>query len=98
MHEDVDLTNYTLENLDFRLRLELEADFSDQEETVRGREQRGKRTCKWQKIGEGVWELRFDYVAQHHYRHQGDEGNARIHRGIAIQVVNADSEPDIATV
>ena len=39
IHEDLDLTNFTREAIGFRFELEVEADFADQEETVRGRQQ-----------------------------------------------------------
>ncbi|HEX8853629.1 MAG TPA: glycogen debranching N-terminal domain-containing protein, partial [Pyrinomonadaceae bacterium] len=41
IHEDIDLTNFTQQTTRFRLALEIDADFADQSETVRGREQHG---------------------------------------------------------
>ncbi len=93
VHEDVDLTNYTQERVEFELQLEVDADFADQEETVRGREQTGELKRTWREIGQGGWELYFDYVAHHHYEHQGDVGDPTIHRSIAIQVVRSTTEP-----
>ncbi len=93
LHEDVDLTNYTLEPVEFVLQLEADADFADQEEVARQRQQFGQLERLWRRNQEGNWELFFDYHAQHHYEHQGDVGDANIHRSLAIQVVNADSEP-----
>lgn len=93
MHEDVDLTNYTQERVEFELQLELAADFADQEEASRKREQFGKLNETWRKSEEERWELSFDYVAQHHYEHQGDTGDAEIHRSITIQFVNCTTAP-----
>ncbi len=93
MHEDVDLTNYTQEPLEFDLKVEIDADFADQEETVRGRTQHGKLTRDWRRSGNGNWELLFDYVAHHHYEHQDDVGDASIHRKITIQVSKYSSVP-----
>jgi glycogen debranching enzyme len=93
MHEDVELVNYTQEPVEFELQLELDADFADQEETVRERQQFGELKREWRRNQDGNWELFFDYVARHHYEHQGEVGDATIHRGIAIQVVNHSSKP-----
>ena len=93
LHEDVDLTNFAQEPVGFELQLEIDADFADQEETVRKREQFGQLTRSWRKNDNGVWELFLDYVAQHHYQHQGDVGDASIHRSISIQITNSSSEP-----
>ncbi|MBV9610781.1 MAG: amylo-alpha-1,6-glucosidase [Acidobacteria bacterium] len=96
LHEDVDLTNYTQQPVEFELQLEIDADFADQEETVRPREQFGELTRRWQFGGDKQWELVFDYVAQHHYEHQGDRGDPSIHRGISIQFAHAGSEPRLS--
>jgi glycogen debranching enzyme len=93
VHEDVDLTNYTQEEAKFHLQLELDADFADQAETVHKRQQFGKLKRMWRRNAEGNWELFFDYVAHHHYEHQGDTGNPSIHRSLAIEVANCDSQP-----
>jgi glycogen debranching enzyme len=93
IHEDVDLTNYTQERVEFDLQLEVAADFADQEETVRKRQQFGELAEKWRKVERRRWELFFDYVARHHYQHQGDEGDAAIHRSIAIQIANSTTDP-----
>jgi glycogen debranching enzyme len=93
VHEDVDLANFTQESVEFELELELDADFADQEETVRKREQFGQLTHSWRKNEEAHWELLFDYVAHHHYEHQDDIGDVSIHRSVAIEVVNSGCEP-----
>ena len=93
VHEDVDLTNYTQEPVASELQLEVAADFADQEETVRNREQFGELRQTWLKNEQGVWELLFDYAAHHHYEHQGDVGDASIHRSIAIQIARATTDP-----
>ncbi|MBV9086255.1 MAG: amylo-alpha-1,6-glucosidase, partial [Acidobacteriaceae bacterium] len=96
LHEDVDLTNYTQQPVEFELQLEIDADFADQEETVRPREQFGELTRRWQLGDDKQWEMVFDYVAQHHYEHQGDRGDPSIHRGISIQFAHAGSEPRLS--
>jgi glycogen debranching enzyme len=93
LHEDVDLFNYTQEPVEVELQLEIDADFADQEETVRPREQFGDLKRDWCQNQNGVWELSFDYVAHHHYEHQGEVGDPTIHRGIAIEVANPGSVP-----
>ena len=93
LHEDVDVTNYTQQPVEFELQLEIDADFADQEETVRKREQFGELNRDWRRHEKGNWELTFDYIAHHHYEHQGEVGDASIHRGIAVQIANNSSEP-----
>lgn len=93
MHEDVDLINYTQEPVEFELQLEADADFADQEETVRPREQFGTLARNWRRKRDKAWELSFDYVARHHYEHQGEVGDPSIHRSVAIQIENYGSEP-----
>ena len=93
LHEDVDLMNYTQEPVEFELQLEVDADFADQEETVRPREQFGDLKREWRRNQSGAWELSFTYVAHHHYEHQGDVGDATIRRGIALEIANPGSEP-----
>jgi glycogen debranching enzyme len=93
LHEDVDLTNYTQKLLDFQLELEVDADFADQEELQTQRQQHGRLTRVWRQIGPGAWELVFDYCAEHHYDHQGDTGDARIHRGLILRIEQAGSPP-----
>jgi glycogen debranching enzyme len=92
-HEDVDLTNYTQELQDFELRLEVGADFAGQRETKGKRKQHGTLTRAWSQPGPGVWELAFDYHAEHHYEHQGDVGDGHIHRGLTLRIERADSPP-----
>ena len=93
VHEDVDLTNFTQKPTEFELQLEVDADFADQEETTKPRRQFGKLTRSWRRNQQGNWELLFDYAAQHHYEHQGDVGDASIHRSITIEIAKCDSPP-----
>ena len=94
VHEDVDLTNFTQEQATFHLQLELDADFADQAETVHKREQFGDLKRFWRRNASGNWELFFDYVAHHHYEHQGDTGDPSIHRTLAVEVANCSSQPN----
>ncbi len=92
IHEDVDITNYAQEPAEFELTLEIDADFADQQE-IRGRQQFGKLRREWRRNQNGNWELLFDYLAQHHFEHQGDVGDPTIHRSIVVQIANCGSEP-----
>jgi glycogen debranching enzyme len=93
IHEDVDLTNFTQQPTAFRLELEVDADFADQMETKGERQQRGELARKWRQTEEGVWELVFDYCAEHAYDHQGHTGTARLQRGLTLRVESAASVP-----
>lgn len=93
-HEDVHLTNYSGAPIDVPLEIEVDADFADFQETRGKREQQGKRTQQWKQAGPQVWELIFDYRAEHSYDHQGETGTARIHRGLTIRIERASSPPE----
>ena len=93
VHEDVDVTNFTQETADFQLKLELDADFADQEETTHRRRQFGKLLKSWRRNRQTNWEMVFDYVSHHHYKHQEDEGDVCIHRSLTVEVANCDAEP-----
>src|SRR5512135_3491498 len=95
MHEDLDFTNYTQAPIRFKFEIALDADFRDQEETVRKRQQFGRVKREWRR-GEKGWELSLDYRARHHYSHQGNRGLATIHRGIVIAVEKAECEPSFS--
>ena len=94
MHEDVDVTNFTEKKVDLLLQLNLEADFADQEETINVRRQFGELKKSWRRNEAGNWELCFDYVAGHHYVHQGDIGDARIHRSVVVEIADSGSPPE----
>ncbi len=86
-HEDVYLTNYTQKPVEFRLQLEVDADFADQREAKnQKRQQQGEIQRAWRRAERGSWELAFDYRAEHHYDHQGNTGTARIHRGFTLRI------------
>jgi glycogen debranching enzyme len=93
LHEDIDLTNFSQQTTSFRFELEIDADFADVVETKGEREQKGEVTREWRAAGDEVWELAFDYKAEHPYDHQGERGTARIHRGLTLRVENSSSEP-----
>jgi hypothetical protein len=92
VHEDLDLTNYTRQALSFLFEVEAEADFADQEETVRERLQHGTIERAWRARG-GAWELSFDYKASHTYAHRGEAGAASLHRGVSLRFEHAASPP-----
>src|SRR5262245_30616063 len=91
VHEDIDITNWTLKSVSFELAIEVDADFADQAETDE-REQTGKLKRTWSK-SKHAWELRCDYHAENKYSHQGNSGVARIHRSLAMAFENAGSPP-----
>jgi glycogen debranching enzyme len=93
MHEDVDLTNFTQQPTSFQLELELDADFADQGEIEGERKQQGDINQEWCEVAEGVWELSFDYRAEHEYDQQGNRGIARIYRGVRLRIEKATSIP-----
>jgi glycogen debranching enzyme len=93
VHEDVDLTNFSLRPVTFRFTLELGADFADLDETRHGRrQQHGSITRSWGEHA-GAWSLRLEYSATHRYRHQGGEGEVSLHRGVEVRLRNAGSPP-----
>lgn len=94
MHEDVDLTNYSLQSSSFTLEIEVGADFADQIEVRSWRQQQGTLGKEWREVSAGVWELIFDYHIQHEYDVQGNSGTASIHRSLTLQVENASSPPN----
>ncbi len=91
MHEDVELTNHTRIATTVTLELEFNADFAARSEITRTRLQRGRLTRKWSCTANTA-DLVFQYEARHAYRHQGNRGVARIHRGITLHL-EADGEP-----
>lgn len=96
MHEDVRLINHTQITTKVKLELEFAIDFVSRSEVEKGRQQHGNLELRRQQPEKGVWQLRADYRVEHRYSHQGDEGVARMHRGIVLQVENAGSKPKIA--
>ncbi len=80
--------------MDFQLRLELDADFADQEETVRQRQQFGELQRSWRRNQDPTGNSFFDYRAHHHYEHQGDIGDPAIHRSITFEIAKCQSEPN----
>lgn len=93
VHEDVDVTNFTGRDIDFELRLELDGDFLDQEETHRDHQSRGTYSRDWRKNNQGTWEFVLDHYATHEYDNQGDKGVASLHRGLRVHIMRSDSQP-----
>lgn len=93
LHEDVDLTNYSLQATSFELELEVDADFADQIETRSRRQQQGELNRDWRQVDGDRWELSFSYHNEHEYNHQGNTGRASIDRKLVLQVENSGSAP-----
>lgn len=94
VREDVQLTNFTQAEARFELRLQVDGDFLDQAEDEDNRELRGELRREWRRSGDGPWEYDLDYKASNHYSHQGNEGRAEIHRGLAVRIDQSDSSPE----
>src|SRR5215471_2830679 len=84
LHEDVDLVNYSLQNVSFDFEVLFDADFATPTELQRGkRQQQGKLHGEWRgQVAPGRWEYFFDYQASHRYDHQDESGLATLHRGM----------------
>jgi glycogen debranching enzyme len=93
LHEDVDLTNFSLHQSSFLFELEVDADFADQIETRSYRQQQGELKREWRQTTPGVWELAFSYHAEHTYHHPVETGTAAIDRQLTLQVENSSSPP-----
>ena len=91
VHEDIDLTNWTLKKISFEFAVETDADFADQAETEE-RQQKGRLRRSWSKAQRG-WELNFDYHAENKYDRQGNRGVANIHRSLRMAFEQAGSPP-----
>jgi glycogen debranching enzyme len=89
LHEDVDLTNFTMETSTFAFAVELDADFADQAELEDERQQHGQRDVRWE-----ASRLTFDYHAWHDYRNSSGSGTATLHRAVEIEVDHAGSPPE----
>lgn len=90
VHEDIDITDFTLTSSRVVFEIEIDADFADQAE-LEGRKQKGKLKKRWRRLSRGSGELVFDYTAQHRYSHQDNRGVAHLQRGMIVRVRNADS-------
>lgn len=92
MHEEVQLTNHTQISTDVRLELEFQPQFLAREEAAKKRKQHGRLSTHWHETP-GDWELDLDYVAEHHYDHQGNVGDAEFRRGLKLLIGHASSKP-----
>ena len=92
--ERVELTNYTQIATTVRLELEVDTDFADPDEASSGkRRQRGTLERTWRKDGEHCCTLEFDYTVSHAFRHQGNNGIAKMHRAVRVRIENATCRP-----
>ncbi len=95
-HEHIDITNFTQRSTSFTLGIELDADFVDLAGTE-ATKKIGRTSRKWRIADKKSAELIFDFRAEHRYKHQGEQGSAHIHRGLAVRLHNADSTPSYKT-
>jgi glycogen debranching enzyme len=84
LHEDIDLTNFTMETSTFAFVIEVEADFIDSAE-IGERRQHGALNTSWDAAAS---RLTFDYHAEN--------GQEHLHRSVEIEITNADSAPSYA--
>src|SRR5215471_1430995 len=92
LYEDVDLVNYTLQDISFDFEVLFDADFASPSELQHGtRLQHGKLKAEWRgQVAPGRWEYCFDYRAEHTYHRQDESGHATLHRGMKLQIEKAD--------
>jgi len=93
VHEDLHLTNFSGRPTRFQFVLTFDADFADQGELSRARQQKGKLTKKREGQDSVRPELCFDYEVEHSYEHQGERGQSRLRRGLIVRLDHADSPP-----
>src|SRR5215468_297808 len=95
LHEDIDLTNYTLQPITLDLEVLFDADFVSPSELKNGKRlQRGELHSEWHgEVAPGCWEYSFDYRAKHAYHHQDESGHTTLHRGMKLEIEKADSPP-----
>lgn len=93
MREEVRLTNHTQIATRVRLELEFKPEFLAPEEAGGKRKQYGKLSSRWREPDPGIWELNFNYQAEHHYEHQGNIGDAHLRRGLTLRIEHASSDP-----
>ena len=89
VHEDIDVTNYSGWPVSLRLTLEVDADFAGPGELYgeSGRV-RGKLDRRWNATVEGDrWTLVFEYRAEHAFDRQGNQGVARLDRGLTLESI-----------
>lgn len=92
IHEEIDLTNYSMERISFRFTIELAADFADSAET-RSRQQRGSQKEEW-RITEQC--LTIDYSNSRQLVSPSGEERATLHRAVEIALARAESRADYA--
>jgi glycogen debranching enzyme len=93
IREQVQLTNHTQVSTSVELKLQFEPQFIAREEEQGKRKQRGRLKRHWRESTPGTWELQLDYLAKHHYEHQGNVGDAQFSRGLTLRIETADSTP-----
>lgn len=87
LHEDWDFTNYTGRDVEFDFTLSVDCDFADYAELFGKRLQHGHMAVIHRR--EDVDHiLDFRYQAEHAYRKQGNDGVARIDRGLCLRLHN----------
>jgi glycogen debranching enzyme len=89
LHEDIDLTNYTMERSSFTFSIEVDGDFADQAE-LGDRQQFGTLRTAWDAAAAL---LTFDYRVTHEYWNSSGSGTASLHRGVEVSITNATTPP-----
>ncbi len=92
IHEDIDLTNYSLKKTSFKLHLYLDADFAAvTEANSKRRKVKRKKTIEWHETGALGKELQFRHTAKNIFSHQSERGTAEIDRSICVRIARSDT-------
>jgi glycogen debranching enzyme len=93
MHEDIDLCNFSQDATEFELSLEIDADFRDIAEIARPGPPLGRISTEWRQNDDG-YQLEFAFQAERQFQHQGGSGTARTSRGITVQILHPQLQPE----
>jgi glycogen debranching enzyme len=93
--DELVLVNYTTEEAQLTLALEVDADFADLIDTGSNQREPGERTRRLRHAEGGAVELTFAYHGRNEYDHQGERGVAETRRSSCLRVARADSPPRV---
>ncbi len=93
--EEVKLVNYTQQEVQLELALEVDADFATLIDTGRNRQEPGQITRHARAADGEPPELELTYDARNEYEHQGERGVAETHRSVLVRIARADSRPRV---
>lgn len=88
LRERIVLENFARERVRLTFQIVVDADFADMKETKSKRKQTGRLERDFARVDDGVFELDFDYHAEHNWEHQGRSGHAEIDRGLTLRIAS----------